>query len=393
MKIVIIGAGIAGLTAAFTLQKKHQVVVLESSNRPGGWIHSTELGGFLFERGPRGFRPEGKGKKTLALAQELGLKLISANPESKIRYLALNGELRPISPMFLLKNGGAAAFFRDLLMPKTTSEEDRSIFSFCKERYGPLFTQTFIDPLVAGIYGGDLKKLSMKSCFPNLWKHRFLTLMRKRERAPTSLYTFEGGMESMPQALASRIDLHLNTPALAIEPGRVVTPSRDFEADHVLLAAPPHLLGLSSPCSYASLTTVSLGWKKHLLTHKGFGFLVPSSEKESILGITFDSEIFSRGDKTQLCVMLRGEDPLEKALAAVEKYLKIKAEPDEVLLFEAKYAIPQYEVGYEQRVARFRAALPKGVTPLGSSYDGVGVNDCIDAAFALARVDGLKPVI
>ena len=76
--IVVLGAGISGLSLAWKLKQKFpedcKITILEKSHRPGGWIRSIEQDGFLFEQGPRSCRPKGAGLATLKLIEELGLR-------------------------------------------------------------------------------------------------------------------------------------------------------------------------------------------------------------------------------------------------------------------------------------------------------------------------------
>lgn len=364
-KIVIIGAGISGLAAGwYHKQKGNQVTILEKSDRVGGWIRTTLLDDFLFEEGPRGFRPSGKGKRTLALVKELGLEkeLLPACKEAKIRYLAKKGKLHrfyPFRPSLLFA----------LLRYKLTSpsqEEDESIASFCSRRFGRKITNTLVDPLVKGIFGGKIDELSMKSCFPSLWDGNF----KKPERSLVPLYSFRNGMETLTQALGRRLEEHivLNTPVSHIE---------KLEADLIIAAIP------SPAFTYRTLTTVNLGWKSRLLPKRGFGFLVPSSENEKIMGMTWDSELFpeqNRGEMTRICVMLEGEQTGETALDGVKNYLGIERHPDATLIRYPK--LPHYLVGHAQRLSFFQKHSP--ALFIGNAYSGVGVNDCIEAAWKSA---------
>lgn len=380
-KIVIIGAGIAGLTAGWYLKQRFgstiDLSILEKSERVGGLIRTVHQEGFLFEEGPRGFRPMGKGKETLSLVKALGIEssLISANEKSKKRYLCLEGKLTSVSLKLLLKNGLVSALLKDW-RAGPSSLEDESIACFCLRRFNASLLETFVDPLVRGIFGGDARTLSCRSCFPLLWeldqgnKSIFWNLLKKKTKAP-SLYTFKEGMEMLPNALAKALSDHikLSTPVLNMD---------SIEADAIFTSIHPPLF------SYASIVTVNCGWHGELLRKRGYGFLVPSKEKESIWGMTFDSDIFpdlNQGVQTRVCVMLESEERArECALEGIQRYLGITKAPDTILIGHATGAIPQYTIGHSQRVEAFKRALPSHVHLLGNSYEGVGVNDCIKHA-------------
>src|SRR5262245_13844398 len=96
--VVILGAGISGLSCAWHLKKQYKndihITLLEKSGRVGGLIRTVHSNGFLFEQGPHSCRGDG-GEATLQLLEELGLQdqIIYANPESNARYVYHNNML------------------------------------------------------------------------------------------------------------------------------------------------------------------------------------------------------------------------------------------------------------------------------------------------------------
>ena len=92
-RIAIVGAGIAGLTAAYRLHRLgHAVTVFERSAQPGGAVRSIRENGYLIEAGPNSLQygaPELK-----ALVQELGLEgaMLTAGPAGKKRFIARGGQ-------------------------------------------------------------------------------------------------------------------------------------------------------------------------------------------------------------------------------------------------------------------------------------------------------------
>ncbi len=423
MKIKIIGAGIAGLTAAWYLQKIGKVTLYEKSSRVGGWIETIHQDGFCFERGPRGFRPMSHGKQTLSLCKALGLDLIAANGAAKTRFICRNGKLEPFSPKSLI--GGLV---RDLFATRP-KKDDETIEEFFGRHIGKKLTAAYLDPLARGIFGGDYKKLSARSCFPSLWTKRSFVLMKK-EKAPAALYSFRGGMEALPKAIAERLDAEIrldegiypnnlnsrnfgcvkapglidrkqphisNIGSVTIDQSRELSrqPKSDFssclgidkaEADVVIWAIPQAL-------ECATLSTVSLGWHHEELAQMGYGFLVPSSEPEPFYGMTWDSMIFPQQEgKTRVCVMIPGaasdEELLSIANRAVKKYTGIEAPADSVFIGRAINAIPQYYLGHHKWVEAVESKLPANHYVIGSSFRGVGVNECVADAHRIASLLG-----
>ena len=350
--VTIKGAGIQGLAAAWAL-KKHNPVIFESSGRAGGWIKTCNSDKYLFEQGPRGFRPNGNGLYTLQLIRELGLEseLIHPPVESKIRYIYTEHGLKRFPGQF--KGMIAHGLLRDLFLPARPFHTINEYFSY---RFGSSFTQKIVDPALSGIFAGDIRKLSLKGCFPDIEKiardNRSLTLglLRKKKSAKDPVWSkypllsFKGGMETLTNALSQHIPIYYNQ-------------SQDCDID----CTPQH-------SKRASLLVINLGYSKPVLKHKGFGYLVPSYMKEPILGCVFDSNVFPQHNKqtveSRLTLMCGGslfpeivDDPLtlEKSLKALNKHIGISDDPDYIQITKCLDAIPQYE----------------------NEGDGNGVNDAI----------------
>lgn len=400
-RVVVLGAGITGLAAAFFLKKQGlDVTLIEKSDRVGGWIRSVHAQGFLFERGPRAFRSSGKGRVTLALIRELGLEneLLEASEAAKKRYLFIDGKLQRLSPWLLLRLGLLPALRRDFFAKKGPLA-DETIASFSTRRLGRSLTEKLIDPVALGIYGGKIEELSAEACFPLLvqWEREHGSLLRgflrhKKERA--SLFSFKEGMETLPSTLAKQLKIYRNTPVLKISERGVETTEGFFSADHIFSALPARALSVLLPekreilekIPALSLTTISFGFSKRLLNNKGFGYLVPTCMGEKILGVTFDSEVFNR-EGTTLCVMMRGEGDFLTAREAIERHLGIHAQPDAVDIHTAENAIPQYLPGHNERLTRLDLTY---LTCIGNSFYGAGVNDCIASAEQAAKQIALR---
>jgi protoporphyrinogen/coproporphyrinogen III oxidase len=402
-KVVIIGAGISGLSAAWFLKRRFghslEIQIFEKSSRPGGLIRTEYRHHAFFEWGPRGFKTTGKGKETLSLVRDLGLEqeLIAARPESRKRYVGVQEKLVPFSFPFLLRNGLVKGIFNDLLAPKS-NKEDETIADFTARRFHPKLIEAVMDPLAKGIFGGDARKLSMKSCFPALWeweqKRRSIVLALchnffRKEKTPIELCSFRRGMEVLPKTLGEKLDscISYETEVQKID---------SLDADCIIMAismpAMAKLLRIEDPCSYASLTCVHCLWANHVFEKKGYGFLLPSHEKNSILGMVWDSELFGRNPKqSQGCVMISGSKKEKEAKflaqAAILKYMKVKKKPVFMLVKQRTQAIPQYTLKHDQRMKSFKNKLPERVIAIGTVFEGVGVNDCIMNARKCA--DGL----
>ena len=177
MKVLIVGGGITGLAAAWYIKKKNpdcHITLLEKSNRLGGSIQTHRENGLLFELGPRTFRL-GASPKLLQLINDLGLDILISKTDST-RYLLYKGALR------------SSLFFLPMLLPhlfkepfiKPTEKKDESIYDFAARRFSPKIANTLFDPLALGIYAGDIRRLSMRACFPTLfeWEQKQGSLLK-----------------------------------------------------------------------------------------------------------------------------------------------------------------------------------------------------------------------
>jgi oxygen-dependent protoporphyrinogen oxidase len=348
--VKIKGAGIRGLALAYFLKQQGiPSVIYEASHRAGGWIRTIEAEGFLFEAGPRGFRA---GPVALKLIHDLGLqeKVVRADPAAKKRYIYHKGKLCSMAPFMPRLCLG---LLRDLILPKETKE--LSIRDHFTRRLGSFCMDHLIDPLTAGIYAGDTGRLSARKCFPSLTQGSILKGLAAQSKTP--LISFQGGMQTLIDRLMQ--DQEIRWGISDAECDWDCTPSPKEEA--------------------VSLVAVNLGWKELDFKVKGFGYLIPSIEKEPILGAVFDSCSFPSQNRTakegRITVMMGGasfpdaidlseEELKQLAWETVSRHLHLTREPDVMIVHKAKKAILQ--------------------PVIGSALNGAGVNHAIEDVAKLA---------
>jgi len=433
VKIAVLGAGISGLASAWFLQQKYgsqaEVIVFEKESRAGGWIQTIHQDGFLFDQGPRSCRASGTGAATLELVEALGLRdqVICSSPSAHTRYVYEGGRLNrlPGGILPLLASSwlpvAIKALWRDWRAPPGT-EPDESIASFIERRLGCEVVERLIDPLTAGIYAGNVHELSIRSCFPTFyeWEQTHGSLLKgalAKKKAPSEaslwvrsiqkngLFSFKKGMEGLTQALASRLDVRYGMPVMGLtaEPEGCRLTFSDgscFEADRVVSTLPAtalsRLLPLMPSLPMASVTVVNLGYRQTVLKHEGFGYLIPSREKEPLLGVVWDSSVFPQQnapDQTRLTVMMKADpekgDPIDLIKETLGRQMGITAEPAVVAVRHAYQAIPHYPIGYFDNIHAFKQLCQKGFPRLqlsGTPFHGVSVNDCIHAAGVASEV-------
>jgi len=437
--VIIIGAGISGLTVAHKLARAGKdVLVLEEAPRAGGKIVTKREEGYLLESGPNSLRVENQ--ETIDLIAEVGLteRIIDANSTSKKRFILRHGRWIPLprgpgeaitTP--LLSVAGKLRLLLDPFLPKT-SLQDESASSFVRRRLGHEILDYGADPFITGIYAGDPDRLSMKHAFASMWqaeqKYGSLLngLLRKRRERPTvinktRIVSFGNGLseltDSIKSALAHRI--HLHTGAVGIERSqngyRVTSSTGSMESPKIIFTLPAYRVApmielFSSELSktlleviYPPVAVVFLGYAENQFAKipEGFGGLIPSREKRNILGILFSSSNFSNrapAGHVLLTILLGGARNsrivdwdenriLGTATNEVRDLLNPLGEPmfQRMTLWER--AIPQYNVGYDailNGIDRAEAENP-GLHFLGNYRGGISMGACIKNATELAN--------
>lgn len=397
-KIVILGAGITGLSLGYFLKKKFQdsvdLQILEAAVDVGGVIKSDLVEGHILEWGPRTIRPQGRGVYTEALIKELGLKKKELSTSAKNRYLCINGTLRPFPSLYflpILTKGLLKA-----LIAKKGSLEDETIYSFFCRYFGKEFTLTLIDPIVRGIFAGSIHSLSIRSTFKNLKSNELeggsiFSFLKKNKPFQKALpYSFEEGLEALPKALKKKLKPYIfaSSKVIKITPQakgvKIFTEKVEIEADIVISTLQEKTLAqIDSPFkehfdpSIEELEIHSFFFKEPLQMVQGFGYLIPSSESEKILGVIFDSLLSSQNSHLISVIAKKGTGK-DFALCRLKKDLKIDSDP--IQTFTRYSFIPQFLVGHEKRVENLRHFIKSNTTSffiLGSSFDGVSINDCI----------------
>jgi len=342
-RIAIIGGGISGLSAAFTLEEKRQsgepveYVLYESSPRLGGVLVTDHVDGCLVEAGPDSFLTEKPWAANLCRKIGLGDQLIGSNDSERKTYIVARGKLvvmpdglmfmvptkimpTVFSPLFSLrtKMRMAAEWFH----PSHKAEADETVAQMVERHYGSEMVDLLADPLLSGVYGGEASQLSVRAVLARFADMeakygslgRAMLAARKKMRAaanvsaPPLFSSLKEGMQQMVDALVARLDanaLKTSSPVLSVIPqDDGWTVSAGYESDHfdaVILATPTHAASAVlqdakadlayelGEIKYSSSITVTLGYDEKVRRSlpPGFGFLVPRSTGHRMLAATF----------------------------------------------------------------------------------------------------------
>ena len=447
-RIVIVGAGISGLSLAYRLQQRRpdvEIDVLEAGSRPGGTAWTSYQDGW--QVGPNGFLDNKP--TTVALARDLGLgdRLVSASESAGTnRYLVLDRSLErlPAGPGDLLKTPllswrGKLSFLAERLRRRKPDETDESIDAFARRRAGSEVADIFADGMVTGIYAGDPRLLSLPACFPRVAALErqygsvikgFAAAAKDRRREAEArgepyqrprLWSLRGGLRVLVEALANALRrppvygaavraLRGSGPAWSVE----VDGQSSRTANAVVLTCPAHQQAQMLTDLDATLATeiagipfnrvavLALGYRKEDVPGgvDGFGYILPQRLRRDLLGVQWCSSIFP-GRAPEGMILLRAmcggwnradivdwdEGRILEAVRAELRLLQgITAAPVFHALQRWQPAIPQYHLGHLERLRRIDECVARhpGLTLAGNSYRGIALNDCTEQATILA---------
>lgn len=456
--VAVAGGGVSGLATAEAILHKSaaagvptRVIVLESESAPGGKIRSSRESGFVVETGPHGFLD--KEPKMFELIDRLDIRgeLIAANVGAARRFIMREGKLREVPsspPGFILSD----------ILPLTGKlrvglepfmggppEGDESVRDFAARRIGPQAADVLVDAMVTGIYGGDPRRLSLRSAFPRMFelerdhgslikaqlaiakeKKKLLeagehVVEQKGTGAPTgTLHSFKEGLSTLIDALAGRVEIRCEESVQSIE--RVGHRWRlhgrsEIDADALVSTVPayvaepllaPHAPAIAErigrvPYVACSVVVQAFHPRDVRRSAEGFGFLVPGGEKRDVLGTIWASTVFPEHVPEGMIMfrsMLGGarrpdlahcseEELARRARKELEELMGVdpKAQPLLQRVIPWPKAIPQYEVGHAAKVEAADAIereLP-GVFLSGNAFRGVAVLACVSEADRIAE--------
>jgi protoporphyrinogen/coproporphyrinogen III oxidase len=448
--VVVVGGGVAGLTAAHALARRDvPVIVLEASGRWGGVVQTVHEAGLVLETGPDAIlstKPDG-----MALLHALGLadRIVPTNPEQRTVYVVRRGALQPMPEgmvlgvptraLPVLRSGlfswpGKLRLLAEPLVRSRSPVPDESIADFARRRLGREAWERLADPLLGGIHAGDTERLSVRATFPRLveLEARHGSLVRgfraaaapRAARAPSAFVSLAGGLSELVDALVRALPAHalrtnarVSALARAGEGWRVSTAAGAVDARAVVVALPaPRAHPLLRPLDEAlaaelaairfeSTAIVLLAFDRTAVAHPldGYGLLMPRAEGKRVTACGFFSTKFP-GRAPAGTVALRAflgsshdravldlDDAALAALAVEDltPVLGLRGAPRHVRVCRWPESTPQMEVGHDARVRRVEARLATlpGLFLTGAGLRVTGLPDTIaDATAAADRV-------
>lgn len=449
-QVVIIGGGITGLTTAYYLlqEKKKQslpidIILIEGSSRLGGKIETVVRDGFVIEGGPDCFLE----RKTSAskLAKEVGMDQELVNNTAGKSYVLAREKLHPMpggaimgipteiapfittrlfSPMGKLRAAG------DFILPKSKAKQDQPLGAFFRRRLGDEVVENLIEPLLSGIYAGDIDQMSLMSTFPQFYqveqKYGSLVLGMKKSTPPKPktnkpkgnkgmFLTFKTGLQSFVEQLEEEIkeivilkNVKVDSLIKQNDTYKIKLNNHTFIEANAVVMSVPHQVAATILSDYnfmkpfkevpsTSVATVAMAFDQNAIKEdiNGTGFVVSRQCDYTITACTWTHKKWPhstpKGKALLRCYVGRPNDSMvvdlsdqqieEIVLNDLNKTMNITEKPEFTVITRWKKAMPQYTVGHKGRMEMLKKEAKKqlpGVFFSGSSYEGLGIPDCID---------------
>ncbi|ALX48686.1 protoporphyrinogen oxidase [Lentibacillus amyloliquefaciens] len=447
-KILIAGGGITGLSAAYYLQKEinekdlpYEVRLVEAGNRLGGKIKTTRRNGYVIEQGPDSFLS--RKQPGVKLVNELGLSnqlvkngtgqsyILVDNRLHKMpkgSYMGIPVRVRPFLFSGIFSPVGKLRAGMDFAKPRGKTG-DQSLGTFFRRRFGNELVENLIEPLLSGIYAGDIDNMSIKATFPNFHQleqeHRSLIkgLRKTTPKQPKQkksggkkegiFYSFENGLETWVERLESVLgdSVSLGVGVDHVEKKAhgyhvLLSNGEVYKPDAVIMATPHNTLpNIFSQFNVfdefkdipaTSVANVAMAFDASAIERDidGTGFVVSRNSDFRITACTWTHKKWPNAvpegkalvrcyvgkPSDQEVVDLSDEEITDIVMNDLNKTMNITEKPEFSVISRWKNAMPQYTVGHTERIANVRENMEEnfpGVFIAGSSYEGVGIPDCI----------------
>ena len=447
--VVVVGGGLAGLTAArdvLLAAPATRVVVLDAADRVGGKLRRVEVAGHLVDVGAEAvlaLRPEGT-----ALLADLADPDDVVAPTTTSARVWSRGALHRLprtrmgvpfadsAVAGLLDEAEASRMRAERAAPELT--DDISVGDYVAARLGDAVVERLVEPMLGGVYAGHARQLSLQATMPGVWEVavRRGSLLEPPAAAAAPVAPrppfagLVGGVGRLAELLADdvkrrggRVETGVTVRGIertahgwSVLTGPTTSP-RHLEADAVVVAVPPpaaarllspvapdagHALGRVEMASVAVITLAVP--RSEVADWEGSGFLVPPVDGRGIKASTFSSAkwgwLAAEGGDTAYVrasvgragetASLQRDDAELVELATREIAEAVGSSPLTLVDSHVQRwggGLPQYTVGHRDRVARVTRALAEvpGLEVAGAAYEGVGIPAVIASAHAAAE--------
>ncbi|MEZ4529531.1 MAG: protoporphyrinogen oxidase [Thermomicrobiales bacterium] len=456
--VIVVGGGVAGLTVAWRLAQRRpeaSIVVLEGTDRTGGRIRTERLahaeGEFVIELGADSLLASKPWAKQLCLDLGMEAELCSVQPAENPTALWRNG--RPVdlprgltvlaptdeeallaSP--LLSRQGALRALQEPNIPARQSDEDETLGSFARRRFGQEYLDVVAEPLLAGIYNADPDELSLRAAFPHLLAleraHGSVIEGARSTPAPadrTPFFAPLGGVQCLTDRLRdalgsvvrtrSRVELLERLPQGGYRV--TLTTGEQLRASAVVMAAPlstarallpqvaPETRQWLQRLKVAASGAIVLAWPDRQIDRplSGYGLVMPKREGQPFNAVTVMSRkypsrapegwslmrFFFGGYRSPQTLQLDDHALLQTAKRFAERAVGATGDPEIVRIARWTEGSPIYRLGHLDTVAALEGCLPPGLFVTGAPFRGPGIPDVTRSATELAHRIAASPIL
>jgi oxygen-dependent protoporphyrinogen oxidase len=366
----VVGAGIAGMLAAYSLDRNgYRVTLLEEKERAGGLIQTRNTGQGIAESAAHSILVT---QPVRELCRELDVELVEQRKEAKAKYILRDGKLR----RFPLSLGEAFGTCMHAALARSASPR-QTLDVWARRHLGEVATEYLVTPFVRGIYGAQPAELGVATAFPSLDLAEGKTLLgamltkrrkaasrkeKKTQAAPRfGMGDLVGRLEQrLEKRLGSRFRKGEKVDHLPEAPNVIIaTPA--YAAAQLIKSASPALADQLAEVRYTPIVSATVFVDRRSFTRplRGVGVLMPAREQTESLGILFNSSSFPDrvADESRVAsftVMLGGtaqprwltasDDEIRQAIKLEFSTLLGIREPLEVAIHRWPAALPQYSV-------------------------------------------------
>ena len=434
-KVVVVGAGITGLTVAYRLLKSEgnfEIVVLEGEKQTGGKLITSRFAGLLLDEGADAFLARAPWAKDLF--DEIGISKEFVSPSSRSASIWANGSLEPLpSPNVLgipldhdslpskLLNSGDALKIKQGGKPSKAVPEgtDVSIGSLVRDCVGDSVFELFVDPLLGGINAGVVDDMSCETMAPQLLeaaRHEEGLIAALRETQQNSdsdspvFYTHPNGMGHIVEKLTEQVSESIRKDSNVISINRtnqqwiletnagseiadaVVLATSAQNAAKLLTSVSPTTSSRLSDIEHASVSLVSFAFNNSDINipKDQSGFLVPRSTGMLMTACSFSGNKWAHlndGSQTLIRVSagriddqrhdtLSDEELVKHLIDDLAVTLGLDSQPLEFRVTRWPKALAQFKPGHLKRMKEtidLLADEAPGVSIAGSYHFGVGI--------------------
>lgn len=374
--ISVYGGGFSGVTLAWELVKKGKAVTLyEKSHRLGGQIETVSESGLKHERAANAFlsTPEIRD-----LFNELELEYEEVLPTGKRKYIWRNGLKQwPLSFFETLQM--VLRLLLSFLFRSLSPKREETVTHWGHRCLGPAATQYLLAPALTGIYAGELQKMSATLVIGSIFK--------KKSKSRGSIRPV-GGMSEFFKKIEEKLkhkgcEIVLNSQVDFEDlSGRKIFCAGISEAQKVV--------GEKFECQ--AVAKVTLQFKEKPSEAPGFGVLIPEEFSTQVLGVVFDSYLFSESHYAETWILggarwpavaQNSESDLVKIiLKERKKFFKLDEIPYQVLSTNWEKGIPDYNLKLES--ALLRGVFSKHLFH-GNFLGAIGLSRIYERSIELSR--------